>query len=83
MWKKMESITTEARTDGVSLKLMDSTTNRPTPGHAKMDSVTTEPPSRPPKLRPIMVTMGISAFFNIWRRMTVDSFRPLDLAVSI
>ena len=79
----IDNITTDARIEGVSLKLIESTINRPTPGHANMDSVTTDPPNSPPKLIPITVKIGMRALGSICLTVIVDSFNPLALAVSI
>ena len=43
---------------------MACTESRPTPGHAKMVSVMTEPPSSVPSSIPTMVTIGIEAFLS-------------------
>src|SRR5262245_33263002 len=59
---KLTAITaTMARTTGKSREWIACTESQPTPGQAKIVSVTTEPPSRTPSWSPITVTTGSAA----------------------
>jgi hypothetical protein len=60
---------------------MACTERRPTPGHAKMVSVMTEPPRRVPSSIPMMVTMGMEAFLSACFHTTGCSLTPLARAV--
>src|SRR5229473_5121555 len=55
--------------------------SRPTPGHAKMVSVTTAPPRRKPYWSPTTVTTGISAFLRACLPTTLQGGTPLARAV--
>ena len=60
---------------------MACTLSRPTPGHAKIVSVMTEPPSSVPSSMPTIVTMGIAAFLSACFHTTGGSLTPLARAV--
>src|SRR3989442_376951 len=64
-------------TTGKSRKKIASTTSLPIPGHAKIDSVITAPPSSVPICRPSTVSSGIVALRSAWRRTTRGSPSPL------
>src|SRR5215475_6153735 len=55
--------------------------SRPTPGHAKMVSVTTAPPRRKPYWRPTTVTTGMSALVSACLATTPAGGTPLARAV--
>ena len=60
---------------------MACTLRRPTPGHAKIVSVMTEPPSSVPSSMPTIVTMGMAAFFSACFHTTGGLLTPLARAV--
>jgi hypothetical protein len=60
---------------------MACTDSRPTPDHAKMVSVITEPPRSVPSSIPTMVTIGIDAFLSACFHTTGASPTPLARAV--
>ena len=51
------------------------------PGQANTVSVTTAPPSSVPNCSPVMVTIGIAAFFSVCLTTTHISDTPLARAV--
>ncbi len=51
------------------------------PGQENTVSVTTAPPSRVPNCRPVIVTIGIAAFFSVCLVTTHSSPTPLARAV--
>src|SRR5580658_8306576 len=59
----------------------DVTMRRPSPGQLNTLSVTTAPASRPPTMKPTIVTTGMAAFGKAWRRTTAGHSNPLALAV--
>src|SRR5438874_744513 len=64
-------------TTGKSRKKIASTTSLPMPGHAKIDSVITAPPSSVPICRPSTVSSGMVALRSAWCSTTRRSPRPL------
>ena len=66
---------------GMSRLEIASNASRPTPGHAKMLSVKTAPPSKRPVCKPTTVMIGTSAFRSAWRITIVRASSPFARAV--
>ena len=63
----IETTATMARTRGKSRACTACTDSQPSPGQAKIVSVTTAPPRSAPNCSPMTVTTGRSAFGSAWR----------------